>query len=302
MSEKLTILVTGCEGQLGKEIRRASKDPRLSFGRFLFVDIDVLDICNRAEVQNYLKSHNVDVLVNCAAYTAVDKAESEVEEAFSVNRDGVAVLSECCAENGVYLIHISTDYVFDGNSVEPFKETDPPHPSSVYGMSKKAGEDAMVEKGVDGMIIRTAWLYSAFGKNFVKTMLRLGSEKPEVHVVADQRGAPTWAADLARAIIDVICKADFKARKGVEIYHYTNDGECTWYEFASAIMEMAGKTCKVIPISTAEYPAACKRPAYSVLDTSKIKRDFGLEIPLWDDSLRKMLEDLEKMGNANQII
>lgn len=299
MADRLTVLVTGCDGQLGTEIRRASKDSRFSFCRFLFVDIRVLDICNRAEVQNYIKTHNVDLVINCAAYTAVDKAEVEVEEAFMVNRDGVAVLSECCAENRAFLIHVSTDYVFDGNGVEPYRETDAVNPTGVYGLSKRAGEEAMIGNGVDGMVIRTAWLYSAFGKNFVKTMLRLGDEKEEVHVVADQHGTPTWAADLADAIMEIILQVDFKQRKGVEIYHFTDEGECTWYEFASAIMEMGGKRCKVMPISTEEYPSACRRPAYSVLDKTKIKREFGLKIPLWDDSLRKMLEDLGNVDNLN---
>lgn len=293
MNDRLTVLVTGSNGQLGNEIRRAAKDSRFSFCRFIFVDVDVLDICNRADVQNCIMSHNVDLVINCAAYTAVEKAESDVEAAYAVNRDGVAVLAECCAENGTFMLHVSTDYVFDGNAKEPYKESDAVNPTGVYGASKRAGEEAMSAKGVNGMIIRTAWLYSSFGKNFVKTMLRLGDERREVNVVADQQGCPTWACDLAAAIMQIILKTDFKTRKGIEIYHFTNEGECSWYEFASAIMQMAGKDCKVLPISTAEYPSSCRRPLYSVLSKEKIKKEFGLEIPLWDEALQKMLLELK---------
>lgn len=291
----MTVLVAGSDGQLGSELRRMSKDQRYGFCRFLFADINVVDICNRAELNTFLKANKVDLVVNCAAYTAVDKAENDMEMAFAINRDGVALLSECCVENDSCLIHISTDYVFDGKSVRPYTEDDPVGPIGIYGASKRAGEEAMFEKGVNGMIIRTAWLYSSYGNNFVKTMLRLGTERDTVHVVADQHGTPTWAADLAYAILEIIVQTDFSRWKGVEIYHFTDEGECTWYEFASAIMELAGKDCKVLPISTEEYPTACRRPVYSVLDKTKIKKKFGLEIPLWDDSLRKMLKDLNNL-------
>lgn len=289
----LTVLITGCNGQLGSELRRLSKDSRCAFCRFLFVNRDVLDICNRAEVQNYMKLNKVDVVVNAAAYTAVEKAETEdTELAFAVNRDGVSVLSECCVENNAFLIHVSTDYVFDGTAHEPYKENDPVAPVGVYGRSKRAGEEVMKKKGVHGMIIRTAWLYSAFGNNFVKTMLRLGEEKTQVMVVADQHGTPTWAADLAGAIIEILVRTDFSKRQGVEVYHYTNEGECSWFEFASLIMKLAGKNCEVIPISTSEYPSSCQRPAYSVLDKTKIKNTFQLNIPEWEDSLQKMLAEM----------
>ena len=291
MNERLTVLVTGCDGQLGTELRRLVKNGCCSFCRFLFVDVNVLDICNRAEMHNYFKTNHIDVVINCAAYTAVDRAETEAEAAFAVNRDGVAILSECCVEEGAYMIHISTDYVFDGTSNVPYKETSPLNPTGIYGLSKKEGEDVMREKGVDGIIIRTAWLYSAFGNNFVKTMLRLGTEKEQISVVADQHGSPTWAADLASAILHILQHTDIKNTHGLEIYHYTDEGECSWYEFASAIMQFAGKKCQVIPISSDEYPASCHRPLYSVLDKTKIKELFGLVIPMWDDSLQKMLDD-----------
>ncbi|MCM1532183.1 MAG: dTDP-4-dehydrorhamnose reductase [Bacteroides sp.] len=294
MAERITVLVTGCNGQLGSELRRLTKDARCSHCRFLFVDRDVLDICSRADVQNYMKINKVDLVVNCAAYTAVDKAENDRALAFAVNGEGVSILAESCVESDAFMINISTDYVFDGTAYEPYTETDEVRPIGVYGLSKRAGENAMMEKGVRGMIIRTAWLYSAFGNNFVKTMLRLGDEKEQVMVVADQQGTPTWAADLADAIIRIILQTDLSKRQGLEIYHYSNEGECSWYEFASAIMQMAGKDCKVLPISTAEYPTSCRRPAYSVLDKTKIKQEFGIEIPEWDDSLRKMLEDLKQ--------
>ncbi|MCM1041257.1 MAG: dTDP-4-dehydrorhamnose reductase [Bacteroides sp.] len=290
----MTVLVTGCNGQLGSELRRLARDARCSHCRFLFVDRDVLDICSRADVQNYMKINKVDLVVNCAAYTAVDKAENDRALAFAVNSEGVSILAESCVESDAFMINISTDYVFDGTAHEPYTETDEVRPIGVYGLSKRAGENAMMEKGVRGMIIRTAWLYSVFGNNFVKTMLRLGEEKDQVMVVADQQGTPTWAADLADAIIRIILQTDFSKRQGLEIYHYSNEGECSWYEFASAIMQMAGKDCKVQPISTAEYPTSCRRPAYSVLDKTKIKQEFGIEIPEWDDSLRKMLDDLKQ--------
>ncbi len=292
MSEMLTVLVTGCNGQLGMELRRLSNDSRCAFCRFLFVDVDVLDICNRPEVHNYMKMNKVDVVVNAAAYTAVDKAETEPGLAFAVNRDGVAVLADCCVENHAFLIHVSTDYVFDGTADMPYKEHDQVNPIGVYGKSKRAGEEEMMAKGVYGMIIRTAWLYSGYGNNFVKTMLRLGSEREQVMVVADQHGTPTWAADLAGAIIEIIVQTDFSKRQGVEVYHYTDEGECTWFEFASSIMRLAGKSCRVLPISTSEYPSSCQRPAYSVLDKTKIKNTFRIDIPQWEDSLRKMLEEI----------
>ncbi|MDE6494353.1 MAG: dTDP-4-dehydrorhamnose reductase [Bacteroidales bacterium] len=288
----LTVLVTGCNGQLGMELRRLSNDSRCAFCRFLFVDVDVLDICNRPEVHNYMKMNKVDVVVNAAAYTAVDKAETEPGLAFAVNRDGVAVLADCCVENHAFLIHVSTDYVFDGTADMPYKEHDQVNPIGVYGKSKRAGEEEMMAKGVYGMIIRTAWLYSGYGNNFVKTMLRLGSEREQVMVVADQHGTPTWAADLAGAIIEIIVQTDFSKRQGVEVYHYTDEGECTWFEFASSIMRLAGKSCRVLPISTSEYPSSCQRPAYSVLDKTKIKNTFRIDIPQWEDSLRKMLEEI----------
>ena len=291
MNGRLTVLVTGCDGQLGSEIRKLAKSGDCSFCRFLFVDVNVLDICNRAEVHNYFKASHVDVVVNCAAYTAVDKAELEPEAAFAVNRDGVSVLSECCVEEGAFMIHVSTDYVFDGQGTVPYKESDPLNPTGVYGLSKKEGEDVVREKGVNGIIVRTAWLYSSTGRNFVKTMLRLGSEREQISVVADQHGTPTWAADLAAAILYILQHTDVKNARGLEVYHYTDEGECTWYEFASAIMQMAGKKCQVLPISSDEYPSSCRRPLYSVLDKSKIKERFGLKIPMWDESLQKMLDE-----------
>lgn len=291
----MRVLVTGSNGQLGSELRRLSKGQRFGNCLFLFADVNILDICNRAEVNAFLNANRVNVVINCAAYTAVDKAENDIETAFHVNRDGVSLLSECCVENNAALIHISTDYVFDGKGNRPLREDDPVSPIGVYGLSKLSGEEAMVEKGVRGIIIRTSWLYSAFGNNFVKTMLRIGTEKSEVHVVADQIGSPTWASDLAKAILEIVVTADFSKWKGVEVFHYSNEGECSWYEFASAVMEMSGKKCQVLPISTQEYPTLCQRPAYSVLDKTKIKERFGLEIPMWDDSLKLMLEDLRKI-------
>ena len=281
-----TVLVTGANGQLGIALR-SIPDGFAGF-EFYFTDVDTLDICDKAQVGAFVKSHNIDVIVNCAAYTAVDRAENETELCWRINRDAVSNIGEVAASAGVKVIHVSTDYVFDGCGTRPYREDDVTNPASVYGASKLAGEQALLEVCPDSVIIRTAWLYSETGNNFVKTMLRLGAERDMLGVVADQKGTPTYAGDLAEAIMKVMTAERFVPG----IYHYTNEGVCTWYEFAVRIFEIAGITCDVSPLTTAEYPTPAKRPAYSVLDKAKIVDTYGIQIPVWEKSLANCLRNL----------
>ncbi|MDE5704147.1 MAG: dTDP-4-dehydrorhamnose reductase, partial [Bacteroidales bacterium] len=283
----------------GMELQRLYREGRFTEGLMFFAGHDVLDICSWSDVRSFLGANRIDVVINAAAYANVDQAENDPKSAFAVNRDGVQVLARVCADMGVYLVHVSTDYVFDGRRDEPYTEAEAVAPLGVYGASKRAGEEEMLRtSGLDGLIVRTAWLYSAFGKNFVKTMLRLGRERQEVHVVADQIGSPTWARDLAEALLVMIGSAYRSRRHGVEIYHYANEDQCSWCEFAMAVMHMKQLSCLVNPIATSEYPTICQRPAYSLLDKSKIKRVYGLYIPPWEASLEKMLQD-PALGSGN---
>jgi len=277
------ILVTGANGQLGNEIRRASIDHENNF-MFIFTDIDELDITDPIAVDNFLRDNNIRYIVNCAAYTAVDKAEDDVESCYKINRDAVANLGAAAANNRAKVIHVSTDYVYEGTATKPYVESDAVNPQSVYGKSKLEGELALMKACPDSIIIRTAWLYSVFGNNFVKTMMKYGRERDELNVVADQTGTPTNAADLAKAILKILDFSeahDFKAGT----YHYSDEGITTWYDFTLQIHKDAGIVCKVNPITTDKYPAKAKRPMYSVLDKTKIKETFGLTIPKWEDSL-----------------
>lgn len=312
----MNVLVTGSKGQLGNELKVIAE--KWTDCNFFFEDVDTLDITSAQEVAKYFSEHSVEAVINGAAYTAVDKAESDSENAYKVNEIGVRVLAEACFKRGAFLLHVSTDYVFDGNGNIPYNEDAVTDPQSVYGASKLAGEKAILASGVAGAIVRTSWLYSTFGNNFVKTMLRLGSERSEIKVVGDQYGSPTYAADLAEVLVQLL-QNHFKvldtrpasegqgsvleyvteprtkhnevddALKYFEIYHYANSGVCTWAEFAAEIMRLSDTQCKVTPITTAEYPTAASRPKYSVLDTSKIKRYLHIEIPAWQHSLRRML-------------
>ena len=284
-NKQLTILVTGANGQLGKELRVLASG--FSDYRFLFVTKEDLNIENVDAVEKYLSNRSINFCINCAAYTAVDKAETENESAFSINAAAVANLAKVCHENKTQLIHISTDYVFDGTASQPYKETDKTNPVSIYGKSKLQSETFAIQNCPAAIIIRTAWLYSSFNANFVKTMLRLMKEKDSINVVNDQFGCPTYAADIALAIMQIIISDKSKENPG--IYHYTNARVTNWYEFAVAIKNITKSNCTVNPISTAQYPTAAKRPAYSVLDTSKIKDVFALSIPDWEDSLQKCL-------------
>lgn len=285
----MKIVVTGANGQLGRSIRRLSVEHREL--DFIFTDIDSLDIGNRDAVLAFAETHPVDFIVNCAAYTAVDKAEEEEEQCRRINTDAVAYLGEAAQHIGARILHVSTDYVFGGDSYMPYQESDSVSPTSVYGRTKLAGEKALSAVCPDAIIVRTAWLYSEYGHNFMKTMLRLGAERPEIRVVNDQIGSPTYAGDLAEAILSLLEK-ERQGEQNSGIYHYTNEGVCSWYDFAHSIIRIAGLPAKVIPIPTREYPTVAKRPAYSVLSKEKIKREYHWVIPHWEDSLRKCLANM----------
>lgn len=288
----MNILVTGCKGQLGAELQKIAASE--TDHHWSFTDVDTLDICDKEAVERCFSTHDIDVCINCAAYTAVDKAEDEPELAERINAYAPQVVAETCLRHKALLMHISTDYVFDGNAQVPYLESDAVNPQSVYSRTKAEGEHVIRESGCNYIIIRTAWLYSATGKNFVKTMLQLAETHPEINVVDDQRGCPTWAYDLACAIVRLIQQNGKNEVR--ETFHYTNKGQITWYDFAKAIMEIGGKQCKVNPITTDQYPTKAKRPAYSVLDLSKIKEYAGIEIPDWRESLAKCIEELKRKG------
>jgi dTDP-4-dehydrorhamnose reductase len=283
------ILVTGSNGQLGSEIRQLENQyPDFTF---TYTDVEELDLTDEKAIDVFLKSTPFDFCINCAAYTAVDKAEDDREMARLINATAVEYLSKACASHNLSLVHISTDYVFDGTNFRPYVETDPPSPNSYYGLTKREGEESVEKFAGNGLIIRTAWLYSSFGNNFVKTMLRLGNERDTLGVVADQIGTPTYAGDLAQAILDILAGEKFKP--GVEIYHYSNEGVISWYDFAQAIMRESGTSCIINAIESKDFPAKANRPFYSVLNKAKIKKDFGLKVPYWLDSLKLVLEQLK---------
>lgn len=285
------ILVTGCNGQLGNEIRRISANHENNF-RFFFTDVAELDITDLKAVDSFIKENNIKYIINCAAYTAVDKAEDDVDLCYKINRDAVANLGLAATNNNAKVIHISTDYVYDGTANKPYVETDTVNPQSVYGKSKQEGEAELLKACADSIIIRTAWLYSIFGNNFVKTMIKLGKERETLNVVADQRGTPTYGKDLAKTIVKIL---DFSEANGFKpgIYHYSNEGATTWYDFTLAIHKEAGiNTCKVNPITTEQYPVKATRPKYSVLDKTKIKSTFNLTIPKWEESLNNCIKEL----------
>lgn len=289
----MKVMVTGKNGQLGSELQVLAGDyPGHSF---TFTDVAELDITQPEAVANYFETHNFDALINCAAYTAVDKAEEEPEKAFAVNAEGVATLVAACGKHDIKLIHISTDYVFDGKATRPFKETDRINPLGVYGRSKRKGEEYILASDLQAVIIRTSWLYSSFGNNFVKTMLRLGKERDTIKVVVDQVGSPTYARDLADACLKVLEQHE-KWTSHPEVYHYANAGRCSWYAFAKAIFKIRGVACEVIPISTEAYPTAAKRPGYSVLDRALFKNKFEIKDSNWELSLRKAIDSIK----ANQ--
>lgn len=279
----MNILVTGANGQLGNEMRVLAKEnPQHTY---YFTDVQELDICDEQAVWALVTGKQIEVVVNCAAYTAVDKAEDDMELCDKLNRVAPGILACAAQANGAALIQVSTDYVFDGTAHIPYTEEVPTCPASVYGATKLAGEQGVMKHCEKVMVIRTAWLYSIYGNNFVKTMLRLGRERENLGVIFDQVGTPTYANDLARAIYAAIDKGIVRG-----VYHFSNEGVCSWYDFTLAIHRLAGITsCKVKPLHTADYPAKAPRPHYSVLDKTKIKQTFGIEIPHWEESLKRCI-------------
>ena len=278
----MNVLVTGANGQLGSEIQNNTH--RIS--NYYFSDADSLDITDARAIRAFVQQHAINLIVNCAAYTNVDKAEDDCATAQAINHTAVAHLASVCKEFQLPLIHISTDYVFGGTKNTPYSETDATQPLGVYGRTKLAGEQAIQNSGIEHLIIRTSWLYSLrFGNNFVKTIQRLSGERPQLKVVADQVGTPTNAADLADFIVQAIENAWYRGKR--EVYHFSNEGVCSWYDFAVAIVAASGNVCEVLPCTSAEFPSKVTRPSYSVLDKTKLKTDFGYRIPYWRDSFLK---------------
>lgn len=283
----MNILITGANGQLGNEMQRVAKT---SSNHYIFTDVAQLDITDREAVLRAVKDNSIQVIVNCAAYTNVDKAEDDRATADLINNKAVENLATAARENDATLIHISTDYVFKGDRCTPCREDWETDPLGVYGITKLAGEKSIERTGCRHIIIRTAWLYSPFGKNFVKTMQKLTAEKDSLKVVFDQVGTPTYAGDLADAIARIIETGQL-GKQG--IYHFSNEGVCSWYDFAREICELSGNTCNIQPCHSDEFPSKVKRPHFSVLDKTKIKDTFGIEVPYWKDSLKKCIRELK---------
>ena len=284
----MNILITGCNGQLGNEIQKLEKvNPQHTFFN---TDVAELDITNQLAIDQFIQENKIDGIINCAAYTAVDKAESNKLLCTALNAEAPAYLAMSIEKRGGWLVQVSTDYVFDGTKHTPYMETDTPCPDSVYGSTKLAGEIAVQKLCKKTMIIRTAWLYSTFGSNFVKTMIRLGKEKSELGVIFDQIGTPTYARDLAVAIMTAVNKGIVPGT-----YHFSNEGVISWYDFTKAIHRIAGiNGCHVKPLHTAEYPTPANRPHYSVLDKTKIKETFGIEVPYWEESVQECITELAR--------
>jgi len=283
----MKILVTGANGQLGNEIRRLVDSQRKD--EFVFTDVEELDICNKEKVEEFVISNRIDLIVNCAAYTAVDRAENEKELAYRINRDALLYLSKAINKRDGVLIHISTDFVFDGSKSTPYKEGDVENPLSVYGRSKFEGEKVALNEAKSVYIVRTSWLYSSFGNNFVKTIIKKAKEKKELKVVFDQVGTPTYAKDLASAILLLIKNVE---KNQQQIFHFSNEGVTSWYDFAKMICKIGKIECEILPIETKDYPTPARRPAYSVLNKTKIKEFLGINIPYWVDSLEVCLKEL----------
>lgn len=281
------ILVTGCRGQLGNEIQQLAAQ-YADTCCFHFTDKDELDITDRKAVYQFVEQHAISIVINCAAFTAVDKAEDNAELCDLLNHIAPGYLAEAVASVGGTMIQVSTDYVFDGTACRPYREDDDTCPNSVYGRTKLAGEESVIRQCAGSMVIRTAWLYSTFGNNFVKTMMRLGREREQLGVVFDQIGTPTYARDLARVILLAVDRGIVPG-----VYHFSNEGVTSWYDFTKAIHRLAGiDSCQVSPIHTEDYPVPAPRPHYSVLDKSKIKRTYGIDIPWWEDSLKACIKAL----------
>lgn len=285
----MNILITGANGQLGNEMRLLSKESNKD--SYFFTDVAELDITSLLDIRAFVKQNNIDVIVNCAAYTNVDKAEDDVELCDLINNKAVENLAIVAKEYDCTLIHVSTDYVFSGKGNLPCTEEQATSPLGVYGKTKLAGEDAIRRVGCKYLIFRTAWLYSEFGNNFVKTMIRLTTEKDSLKVVFDQVGSPTYAGDLGKLIFSIIEKRQYEQHQG--IYHFSNEGVCSWYDFAKEISFIAGTDCDIQPCHSDEFPSKVTRPAFSVLDKTKVKRDFQFEVPYWKVSLTKCINKLK---------
>jgi dTDP-4-dehydrorhamnose reductase len=284
------VAVTGSNGQLGRELAGIAADhPDFDF---IFLSREEFPMDDREKIRSWIDQHPVDIFLNCAAYTAVDKAESEKEKAFQVNALAPALIAGLLSKNKTHMIQLSTDYVFDGNSATPLTEQAITNPINQYGASKEEGERLVLQNHSGSQIIRTSWLYSTYGNNFVKTMLRLMKERPMIQVVDDQKGSPTYAGDLAAAIMQMLESKNFIPG----IYHYSNEGETTWFGFAQEIKKLSGSSCNVLPIPAAHYQTPAKRPAYSLMDKSKIKKDYGLHIPDWQTSLAVCIELIKEQG------
>ena len=281
----LNVLVTGSNGQLGSEVKELSSEYEYNF---FFTDRDNLDISNQETIKNFVQTNDINIIINCAAYTAVDKAENDVQKAFEINADGARNLAQTCDKNNTVLIHISTDFVFNGEASKPYKETDQTNPISVYGKSKLKGEEEIIQIFEKYFIIRTSWLYSEYGNNFMKTMIRLSKQRNELSIVSDQIGTPTYAKDLAEVILDIINTN----AKQYGTYHYSNEGVLSWYDFAKTIFEITNINITLNPIQTDAYPTLAKRPHFSVLDKTKIKLTLDIKIPHWKDSLKKAILNL----------
>ena len=287
----MNILVTGSNGQLGSEIKDLAID-YLDFN-FFFMDLPKLDISNISQLDTFFKDKNINTVINCAAYTSVDEAEKNAEIAEKANATGVLNLVNALEKVNGKLIHISTDYVFDGSNFLPYKESDEVNPIGVYGNTKRSGELAVINSEIDGIVIRTSWLYSAYGNNFVKTMLRLGNDRDELGVIFDQVGTPTNACDLAKTCLDILVFSNkSKINSKGKLYHFSNEGIASWYDFSIAIINLGKVDCKIKPIETKDYPTNAIRPHFSALNKSKIKNDFNIEIPYWRDSLKLCIKKL----------
>lgn len=286
-----TALVTGSTGQLGRSLQDLAEQH--ADVEFTFVDRALLDLAAPEQVMDYLQKHQYDYIVNCGAYTAVDKAEQERELAEQVNHHAVAALAKAAKAQGAYLIHVSTDYVFDGCHYKPYAEDHPTAPVNNYGQTKLSGELAIQASGANACIVRTSWVYSQHGNNFVKTMLRLGRERDALTVIDDQVGSPTYAADLASAIMALVQQQESNPAEGCSVFHYSNEGVCSWYDFAKAIFELSGVECKVKPIETKDYPTPAARPHYSLLSKQKFKQTTGEIVPYWRDALVVCLDKIK---------
>ncbi len=285
----MKVLITGSKGQLGLSIKKLA--PEFPDYRFIYTDVEELDITKADDIRKFISDTNPEVIINCAAYTAVDKAEEDTEKAHLLNTTAPGYLAKAASENNILLIHISTDFIFGGDRKTPYTEEDKAVPESVYAKTKADGEQEVVKNSKRAVIFRTSWLYSEFGHNFVKTILRLAEERQEINVVNDQIGTPTYATDLAETILRLLPELT-KINQGTEILHFSNEGIASWYDFAKEIVQQSGLKCKVNPISTEQYPLPAKRPAYSVLDKSKIKSRYGIDIPDWREGLRRCLSIL----------